>query len=290
MFFAHSRFNWALQNSVDQAAEFLPSHGEGIPQTARHSRTPQELHKLSRTVNSAWRSVKFRSMHFNALLARVNAFSVVPESEKEQIRSMNMSHVLAVDMAARQLNLFGAFVAQVNLGMGAGDPQDGSAPFSLRTAAPEAWALLEATMAAIAHPPQQLPVLLTNKIATAYASAGDPSIRWFGADHALKVAHPRPLAPTRGLAPNSPGEGATHSRPVSVRKWATSRQAGSFREWSKIPRTSGRARRCTLRASESPQAASPQTVDRRRQDRRRQDRRRQDRRRLARSRRVRRAY
>ena len=179
-----------ITSTVDQAAEFLPSQGEGHPQTARHIRTPQELHKLSRTVNSAWRSVKFRSMPFDPLLARVNTFSVVPESEKEQIRSMSMSHVLAVDMAARQLNLFGALVAQVNLRMGAGDPQDGSAPFSRRTAAPEAWALLEATMAAIAHPPQQLSVLLTNRIAAAYASAGDPSIKLFVEDDSLKIAPP----------------------------------------------------------------------------------------------------
>ena len=100
---------------------------------------------------------------------------------------MHKSHTLAVDIAARQMNLIGAFVAQVNLEMGAGDPQDGSAPFSLRTAAPEAWALWEATMAAIAHPPQQLSVLLTNRIAAAYASAGDPSIKLFVEHDALEV-------------------------------------------------------------------------------------------------------
>ena len=63
-----------ITNTVDQAAEFLPSQGEGHPQTARHIRTSQELYKLSKTVNTAWRSVKFRSMHFEPLLARVNEF------------------------------------------------------------------------------------------------------------------------------------------------------------------------------------------------------------------------
>ena len=184
-----------VTTSAEQAAEFLPSHGEGNPQTARHIRTPAELHKLSRTVDSAWRHVKFKTMHFDPVLARINSFSGVPDGEKEHIRAMYKNYMMAVEMASRQLNLIAAFVAQTELELSDGDDPEspdaeGTGPFSLSGRAPEAWALFEATIAAIAHPAQQLSVLLTNKIAAAYSLAGDPSIRLFVPDDTLKVAPP----------------------------------------------------------------------------------------------------
>jgi hypothetical protein len=94
---------------------------------------------------------------------------------------MHKQYTLTVEMATRQLNLIAAFVAQTELELGDGEDPDatgseGTGPFSLSERAPEAWALLEATIAAIAHPAQQLSALLTNKIAAAYSLAGDPSI------------------------------------------------------------------------------------------------------------------
>ena len=72
-----------VTTSAEQAAEHLPSHGEGNPSTARHIRTSTELQRLSRTVASVWKPVKFKTMHYDPLLARVNAFSAVPDAEKE---------------------------------------------------------------------------------------------------------------------------------------------------------------------------------------------------------------
>jgi hypothetical protein len=184
-----------VTTSAQQAAEHLPSHSEGNPPTARHIRTATELQKLSRTVASVWKPVKFQTMHFDQLLARVNAFSAVPDAEKEQIRSMHKQYTLTVEMATRQLNLIAAFVAQTELELGDGEDPDatgseGTGPFSLSERAPEAWALLEATIAAIAHPAQQLSALLINKISAAYSLAGDPSIKLFVPDDALKVSPP----------------------------------------------------------------------------------------------------
>jgi hypothetical protein len=139
-------------NTEEQAAEYLPSQAEGHPHTARHLRTPAELHRLSKTVKGVWRGIKFGTMGFEPLIKRVCAFSVEPDDKKELIRSTHKSYLLAVDMATRQINLFAAFAAQTELELGAGDPED-SEPFSLHTRTPEAWALFEATVAAIAHPP-----------------------------------------------------------------------------------------------------------------------------------------
>jgi hypothetical protein len=66
-------------------------------------------------VASVWKPVKFKTMHYDPLLARVNAFSAVPDAEKEQIRSMHKQYTLTVEMATRQMNLIAAFVAQSEL-------------------------------------------------------------------------------------------------------------------------------------------------------------------------------
>ena len=131
-----------VTTTAEQAAEFLPSHGEGNPLTARHIRTPAELHKLSRTVDSAWRHVKCKTMHFDPVLSRINTFSTVPDGEKEQIRLMHKNYMIAVEMAARQLNRLTAFVAQTELELGDGNDPDatdseGTGPFSLSGAHPK---------------------------------------------------------------------------------------------------------------------------------------------------------
>ena len=44
------RLTMCVKNTEQQPAEFLPSDAEGHPHTARHLRTPAELHKLSKAV------------------------------------------------------------------------------------------------------------------------------------------------------------------------------------------------------------------------------------------------